>query len=59
VVAKIIDLSGQEWWLHADGSQTSCSFASVTGADGAAQRIVSTQHGAPPAGGGHGALGTR
>ena len=46
VVAKIVDRSGQEWWEHADGSQTSCSRASVTGPDGVAREIVSTQHGA-------------
>lgn len=46
IVAKIVDLSGQEWWEHEDGSQTSCSFASVTIRGGRAERIVSTQHGA-------------
>ncbi len=46
VVAKVVDLQGQEWWEHEDGSQTSCSFASVTTADGTEHRIVSTQHGA-------------
>ena len=30
VVAKQVDLQGQEWWIHADGSQTSCSYASIT-----------------------------
>jgi len=46
IVAKIVDPSGQEWWEHADGSQTSCSFASVTTRDGVTRQIVSTQHGA-------------
>ncbi len=46
IVAKIVDGSGQEWWEHADGSQTSCSFASVTDRHGVTRRIVSTQHGA-------------
>lgn len=54
VVAKQVDLSGQEWWIHADGSQTSCSFASIT-ARGEDVIIVSTQHGAVRPGG-HGAL---
>lgn len=46
IVAKIVDRSGQEWWEHEDGSQTSCSFASVTTRDGVTRQIVSTQHGA-------------
>jgi hypothetical protein len=45
VVAKQVDLQGQEWWIHADGSQTSCSYASITEA-GVDRVIVSTQHGA-------------
>jgi hypothetical protein len=55
VVRKQVDESGQEWWVHADGSQTSCSYASITVA-GVDRVIVSTQHGAARPGG-HGALG--
>lgn len=46
ILRKLIDGRGQEWWLHRDGSHTSCSFAEITLADGRRQRIVSTQHGA-------------
>ncbi|MCB9871857.1 MAG: hypothetical protein H6837_18530 [Planctomycetes bacterium] len=46
VVGKVVDRSGQEWWVHADGSQTSCCFASILTPQGRCA-IVATQHGAP------------
>src|SRR5690606_12414684 len=47
VIAKLTDGRGQQWWLHRDGSHSSCSFAEVRLADGRRRWIVSTQHGAP------------
>lgn len=56
VVGKYTDADGDEWWVHADGSETTSRFTTVT-VGGVSRRDVRTdhvvpappEHGLPPA----------